>query len=37
MKALSTLPNKDGFEFIAVLKNGNIVKTKVVKDEKGVC
>ena len=37
MKALSTLPNKDGFEFIAVFKNGNIVKTKVVKDEKGVC
>jgi len=31
MKDLSLLPNKEGFEFIAVLKNGDIVKSKVIK------
>lgn len=36
MKDLSLLPNKEGFEFIAVLKNGDIVKSKVIKDENGV-
>lgn len=36
MKDLGLLPNKDGFEFIAILKDGNKVKTKVVKDDKGL-
>ena len=36
MKDLSLLPNKEGFEFIAVLKNENIVKSKVIKDENGL-
>lgn len=36
MKYLSSIPNKEGFEFIAVLKNGGTVKTKVIKDEKGL-
>lgn len=36
MKNLSMLPNKEGFEFIAVLKNDNIVKAKIIKDENGL-
>lgn len=36
MKDLASLPNKEGFEFIAVLKNGNIVKSKIIKDENGL-
>lgn len=36
MKQVALLPNKEGFEFIAVLKNGNKVKTKVFKDENGL-
>jgi len=36
MKDLGQLPNKEGFEFIAVLKDGNKIKTKVIKDENGL-
>ena len=36
MKQLALLPNKEGFEFIAVLKNRNIVKSKIIKDENGL-
>jgi hypothetical protein len=36
MKKIILLPNKEGFEFIAVLKDGNKVKTKVFKDENGL-
>lgn len=36
MQELGLLPNKEGFEFIAILKDGNKVKTKVVKDDKGL-
>lgn len=36
MKEIALLPNKEDFEFIAVLKDGNKVKTKVIKDENGL-
>ena len=36
MKDLGLLPNKEGFEFIAVLRDGRKVKTKVVKDDNGL-
>ena len=36
MQELGLLPNKEGFEFIAILKDGNKVKTKVVKDNNGL-
>jgi len=36
MKELALLPNKEGFEFFAVLKDGRKVKTKVIKDENGL-
>jgi len=36
MKDLELLPNKEGFEFIAVLKDGRKVKTKVIKDKNGL-
>lgn len=36
MKDLKLLPNKEGFEFIAVLKDGSRVKAKVVKDDNGL-
>lgn len=36
MKDLGQLPNKEGFEFIAVLKDGNKVNTKVIKDKNGL-
>ena len=36
MKDLGQLPNKEDFEFIAVLKDGKKVKSKVIKDKKGL-
>lgn len=36
MKQIALLPNKEGFEFIAILKDGSKVKTKVVKDNNGL-
>ena len=36
MKQIALLPNKEGFEFIAVLKDGKKVKTKVIKDGNGL-
>ena len=35
MQDLGLLPNKEGFEFTAVLKDGSKVKTKVIKDVNG--
>jgi hypothetical protein len=32
MKELALIPNKEGFEFIAVLKDGSEIKTKIFKD-----
>ena len=36
MKQVALLPNKEGFEFIAVLKDGSKVKTTVTKDNNGL-
>ena len=36
MKQLALLPNKEGFEFVALLKDGSRVKSKVVKDDNGL-
>ena len=36
MKELALIPNKEGFEFIAVLKDGSEIKTKVFKDNSGL-
>ena len=36
MREIALLPNRDGFEFIAVLKTGEKVKSKVYKDENGL-
>ena len=36
MKKLALLPNKEGFEFIAILNDGSKVKTKVIKDKNGL-
>jgi hypothetical protein len=36
MRNLATLPNKEGFQFIAVLNTGQQVKTKVIKDQNGL-
>lgn len=36
MKQIALLPNKEGFEFIAILRDGSKVKTKVVKDNNGL-
>jgi len=36
MKELALIPNKEGFEFIAVLKDGSEIKTKVLKDNSGL-
>jgi hypothetical protein len=36
MKELALIPNKEGLEFIAVLKDGSEVKTKVFKDNSGL-
>jgi len=36
MQEKSNIPNKEGFEFIAILSDGSQVKTKVCKNEKGL-
>jgi len=36
MKELALIPNNEGFEFIAVLRDGSEVKTKVFKDNSGL-
>lgn len=36
MKQLALLPNKEGFEFIALLNDGSRVKSVVVKDDNGL-
>ena len=33
---ISILPNQEGYEFIAILKDGSQVQTIVKKDEKGM-
>jgi len=36
IKELALIPNKEGFEFIAALKDGGEVQTKVFKDNSGL-
>ena len=36
MKQVSLLPNKEGFEFMAILKDGSRVNAVVVKDDNGL-
>ena len=36
MREIALLPNRDGFEFIAVLNTGEKVKSKVYRDENGL-
>ncbi len=36
MQKRRDIPNKEGFEFIAVMQSGDLVQSKVTKNEKGL-